>query len=79
MSNLNTADKTGVIGAMASEVDQNYFELPKELAGDLVGREIESTDYDRYESSVLCKLADDVKIGIVGKVVSMTVTKIFEG
>ena len=65
--------------AMASEEDQEYYELPKELASDLVGREIESTDYDRYERSVLRKLADDVKIGIVGKMVRMTVAKDFAG
>lgn len=63
--------------AMASETDHEYYELPKDLATDLAGRDIEQQDYDRYEVSVLRKLADDVRIGIVGKVVSMTVVKDF--
>ncbi len=63
--------------AMASEADQEEFELPLELQADLVGRIIETNEWDRYEQSVLKRLADNVQIGIKGGVVNMTVTKAF--
>ena len=63
--------------AMASEADQDYFELPVELQADLSGRMFVNPEWDRYEKSVLLRLADNVKIGIRGKTVSMTVIKTF--
>ena len=64
--------------AMAAEVDHTYYELPSEIASDLPNRYIEDPEWDRYERSILRRLADDVKIGIRGKLVSMTVSKRFE-
>ena len=63
--------------AMTAEVDHDYFDLPVELQADLAGRPIENPEWDRYEKSVLLRLADNVKIGIRGGLVSMTVSKKF--
>ena len=63
--------------AMLSESDKTYYELPDEVASDVVGRFIDDPEWDRYEQSVLKKLADDIKISIKGGVVEMTVTKAF--
>ena len=63
--------------AMASEVDKQYDELPNELLSDISGRTFEDPEWDGYERSVLLKLADDVKIGIRGGVVTMTISKNF--
>ena len=63
--------------AMASEEESTYFELPVELQADLAGRVVDDPDWDRYERSVLFRLADNVKIDIRGGLVHMTVTKSF--
>lgn len=63
--------------AMASEEESTYFELPVELRADLAGRVVDDPDWDRYERSVLFRLADNVKIDIRGGLVHMTVTKSF--
>ena len=63
--------------AMTADADHQYFELPNELQADLAGRVFESEEWDRYEQSVLLRLADNVKIGIRGGLVSMTVIKDF--
>jgi hypothetical protein len=63
--------------AMVAQVEQNYYELPDDIAADVTGRAIDDPEWDRYESSILLKLADDVKIAIRGGLVQMTVTKIF--
>ena len=63
--------------AMIADADHEYFDLPVELQADLAGRPIESPEWDRYEQSVLLRLADNVKIGIRGGVVNMTVSKDF--
>ena len=63
--------------AMASEVDRQYFELPPNILVDLTNRVIADPEWDGYERSVLLTLADDVKIGIRGGVVDMTVSKKF--
>ncbi len=63
--------------AMTADADHDYFDLPVELQADLAGRPIETEEWDRYEQSVLLRLADNVKIGIRGGVAHMTVTKTF--
>jgi hypothetical protein len=61
--------------AMLSDGDKTYYELPDDVAADVSGRYIDDPEWDRYEQSVLRKLADDIKISIKGGVVEMTVTK----
>ena len=63
--------------AMTADADHEYFDLPVELQADLSGRSIENPEWDRYEQSVLLRLADNVKIGIRGGEVHMTVIKTF--
>ena len=63
--------------AMAAEADHTYYELPEELAGDVSGKYAEEQEWDRYERSILRRVADDVKIAIRGGVVEMTVAKSF--
>ena len=64
--------------AMASDPSDQDYELPVELQADLAGREIDAPqEWDRYEQSVLFRLADQIKIGIRGGDVSMTVFKRF--
>jgi hypothetical protein len=46
--------------------------------GDLANHEISDTEYDGYERSVLCRLADEIKVGIRGGMVDMTVLKKME-
>ena len=84
-SSRKNAAATGFLGmlrdaferAMASDTDSQTYDLSKEELDDIAGRDIESTEWDGYERSVLHKLADDVKIAIVRNEVSMTVTKTF--
>ena len=64
--------------AMAAEKDYESYELPPEVQADLVGRNFESPEWDRYEQSVLFRLADNVSIAIRGGRVNMTVTKYFK-
>ena len=63
--------------AMTADADHEYFDLPVELQADLSGRSIETPEWDHYEQSVLLRLADNVKIGIRGGEVHMTVIKTF--
>ena len=63
--------------AMTADIDHDYFDLPVELQADLSGRAIETPEWDHYEQSVLLRLADNVKIGIRGGEVHMTVIKDF--
>ena len=63
--------------AMAGDSDRTTYELPEELLSDVSNRFIENPEWDHYEQSILLKLADDVKIGIRGGQVKMTVTKKF--
>ncbi len=63
--------------AMASTVERTYFELPTDIQADLTGRSFDDPEWDRYEQSVLLRLADDVSIAIRGKEIHMTVTKTF--
>lgn len=61
--------------ALLYEGDNSNIEIPDDA--DLVGRYVEDTEWDRYEQSILKKLADDIKISIKGGVVSIIVTKSF--
>ena len=63
---------------MTAEKDYENFELPSDLQADLAGRVFESPDWDRYEQSVLFRLADSVSISIRGGKVNMTVVKSFK-
>ena len=65
--------------AMTADKDYESFELPAELQADLAGRTFEAPEeWDRYEQSVLFRLADNVSISIRGGNVNMTVTKSFK-
>ena len=57
--------------AMASDSDNVYFDLPTAASGQ------QGSGWDRYEQSVLLRLADNVRIAIKGGLVSLTVTKVF--
>ena len=61
--------------AMLSESDKEIYNLPDDVAADIVGRYIEDPEWDKYEQSILRELADDIKIYIQGGEVMMTVTK----
>lgn len=63
--------------AMAAEVDHTYDELPDEIRKDLPGQYVEDSEWDRYEQSILRRLADDIKIAIRGGQVHLTVSKRF--
>ena len=56
---------------------ENFYSLPDDIASDVEGRFIDNLEWDRYESSILCKLADDVRIGVTGGKVTMRVIKTF--
>jgi hypothetical protein len=63
--------------AMTAEADKTFYELPDDVMGDFVTRHIDDQEWDRYERSILRRLADDIKIAIKGGLVSMTVCKKF--
>ena len=63
--------------ALLSGREEQYYQLSDEDAKDIVGREIEDPDWDGYERSVLKNLADDVKIGIRGDTIYISVTRDF--
>lgn len=52
--------------------------IPDEAMDDMVNRDIEIPEWDEYEQSILRRAADNVKIGIRGGTVDMTVSKSFE-
>lgn len=63
-------------GAMLS--DQSYKgDIPDDVMGDMANRIIESTEWDKFEQSILQKVADNVKISIIKNTVDMTVFKKF--
>ena len=64
--------------AMLSDVDHSRDELPDEVINDICYYHPEDPEWDRYEQSILRKLADEIKISIRGGTVDMTVTKNFE-
>lgn len=61
--------------AMTAEANNTCFELPTELQADLSGQTVDDREWDRYERSVLFRLADEIKIAIRGRTVDMTVVK----
>ena len=63
--------------AIASDADHPQYDLPADIQADLAGRDFENPEWDRYEQSVLFRLADNVSIAIRGGYVNMTVSKSF--
>lgn len=64
--------------AMVAETNQNYYEvIPRDVYYDVSEGPVDDSEWDGYERSVLRKLADEIKIGIRGGKVDMTVTKDF--
>lgn len=63
--------------AMLSDSNKTYYELPDDIAADVGGRSIDDPEWDRYERSILRKLADDIKIYMRGGKVNIVVTKNF--
>ena len=62
--------------ALTSEAERTTFELPDCISpSDLPSGSFEADEWDGYERSVLFKLADNIKIAIKGKQVTMTVRK----
>ena len=61
--------------AMVSDVDCS---IPDIAMDDMVNRNIEIPEWDEYEQSILHRVADEVKIGIRGGTVDMSVFKSFE-
>ena len=61
--------------AMVSDVD---YSIPDIAMDDMVNRNIEIPEWDEYEQSILHRVADEVKIGIRGGTVDMSVFKRFE-
>lgn len=61
--------------AMVSDVD---YSIPDIAMDDMVNRNIEIPEWDEYEQSILHRVADEVKIGIRGGTVDMTVFKSFD-
>ena len=61
--------------AMVSDVD---YSIPDIAMDDMVNRNIEIPEWDEYEQSILHRIADEVKIGIRGGTVDMSVFKCFE-
>ncbi|MCR4883312.1 MAG: DUF2974 domain-containing protein [Clostridiales bacterium] len=57
--------------AMASDKENVFLDLSQD------SKDTSLKDWDRYEQSVLLRLADSVRIAIRGGLVSMTVTKVF--
>lgn len=66
--------------AMAADTDYSRYELPEDLLSDLANHPIEpvDTEWDGYEASIMRRVADEVKIGIRGSRVDMTVVKDFD-
>ena len=64
--------------AMVAEPVRTDTDLPTDVLADLPHGVLGDTDWDGYERSVLRRLADDIKIGIRGGNVDMTVSKTFK-
>ena len=81
-SRKNEAAKTFLGGLrdrfeMAMAADVEHFEPSYDLLNDLPQGVYEEPDWDGYERSILRKLADDIKSGIQGDTVDITVSKRF--
>ena len=60
---------------MVSDPDTD---IPDDVLDDLANHVIEIPEWDEYEQSILHRVADEVKIGIRGGTVDMSVFKSFE-
>ena len=65
--------------AMVADAVHPSADLPQDILADLPSGALEEADWDGFEKSVLKRLADDVKIGIRGGMVDMTVSKKIAG
>lgn len=64
--------------AMTAEADHEMNNvLPEDLYSDVAGGPVDDLEWDGYERSVLRSLADEIRIGIRGGKVEMTVIKDF--
>lgn len=66
--------------AMAAEVSEAEYQYKgdsNEAFNDVYDCRVDDPEWDRYEQSILLRLADDVRISIKGKLVKMTVSKKF--
>ena len=61
----------------AAMVSDASADIPDEALDDLANHPIEIPEWDKYEQSILGRVADDVKIAIRGGMVDMTVSKSF--
>ena len=64
--------------AMLADGEHHYEELPADVSREFCCYHPDDPEWDRYEQSILRKLADEIKISIRGGTVDMTVTKSFE-
>ena len=64
--------------AMLADVVLINYDRPDYIIQDVCYYHPDDPEWDRYEQSILRKLADEIKISIRGNMVDMTVTKNFE-
>ncbi len=64
--------------AMTADATHEDLHLSGAMLADLPSGPLGGEDWDRYEHSVLRRLADDIRIGIRGENVEMTVSKAFQ-
>ena len=64
--------------AMTAEADRQFVNLPLDVVADLPGGALGEADWDGYERSILKNVADQVKIGIRGGEVDVTICKRFD-
>lgn len=62
---------------LTTEENSVIYDFSDDMDSNNTGSFLATPEWDRYESSILSKLADDVKIGIVGGKVHMKVSKTF--
>ena len=62
--------------AMTADVNRGD-QIPNEILADLPNRFIDDPEWDGYERSVLRRVSDEVKVGIRGGMVELTVVKAF--
>lgn len=63
--------------AMVSDVDSQTYDLPMDVLSDVSSAGVETAEWDGYERSILQSVADQVKVGIRGGVVDVTICKYF--
>ena len=64
--------------AMTAQAEHPETDLPEDVLVDIANHEINPPEWDGYERSTLRRLADNIKISIVGRQVEMIVTKSFD-